>query len=296
MPEPVDVIYTVNGGPRLSRRLDEDPHLALGYESHRSPPPNGDSVAFVDWPFNRERAIDPRRHVDVVKREVPRLAVAPDVDGTWALHESLEIADRLYRYVQDTVIVVPKTVHPAAIPARYRAGLPLADWGSDDARNEIADYRAASTVHFLGGSPARQLAAADVVRPASIDSTAVGKAAAFGDIWTSPATPQYQSGADPWYAAEYGDRVHQAIATQRYSYLDRVLASLRNVVLAWADRYDYRNRITYDDWPAHTPPGISALAYSVAGRAPPPCQHPDCLDLAVPATGYTACTDHHGLV
>lgn len=288
----VDVIYTVNGGVELCRRLDREPHVLLGYESHRSAPPNGERVDFVDWPFNRDFDPDFEDHLDVVKRERPKLAVAPDIENGRSLEDVLELADRMDPYVQDAVIVVPKEAHPGDVPDRYRVGLPLANWGSDDEQNTLEDYAQAGSVHFLGGTPKTQLDAARVVQPASIDSSTIGKAASFGNIWVRPKpTPQYEQGSHPCERSEYGEGPAIYIAKQRYSYLDRVITSLRNIVVAWSDRYGYQDAIEYREWPYNAEAGVSDLAWSMAGRAPPPCQEPDCYELVEGIESYY-CPDH----
>ncbi|QRV15087.1 hypothetical protein JMJ58_19600 [Haloterrigena salifodinae] len=128
-------------------------------------PPERFDVDFVDWPFSKlkKQAVPDvdgawREHLKTVRGERPRYAVAPDADeitGDWDW--VLDRAADLERYAE-TVIVVPKIVHPRDVPGRYRVGLPCQERYGPSPHPWTA-YRDCPEVHLLGGSPVKQVKA-----------------------------------------------------------------------------------------------------------------------------------------
>lgn len=177
----IDVIITANGSTDLSRAAFRGGAL-IGYESGNSRPPDDIPVEFVDWPFTKDD-VSFAEHFEVVKREQPRYAVAPDVEDAGELEQVLHQADLLANHAE-VVIVVPKAVKPREIPERFRVGIPAQErfgglpW-------PVWEYRGCGDVHILGGSPARQQELESYLeRVDSVDSASAAKGAEFGDIWT----------------------------------------------------------------------------------------------------------------
>lgn len=139
---------------------------------------DGVTPAFVDFPFTDPDA-EFADHCAVVERVRPRLTVAPDIEGGRSLPTVVDKADILAEYAE-TIIVVPKSVHPSRVPDRFRVGVPLADFGSGAPWGAWA-YRECSELHLLGGGPARQLRAAQcLTNIKSLDTATLGKVARFG--------------------------------------------------------------------------------------------------------------------
>lgn len=229
----VDTITTVNGGVKPSSAVATSDAL-LGYESGNSRPPADLAVEFVDYPFSKGGDPDERfaQHLEAVRREVPRYAVAPDVDHADNLDAAIEQADQLAEYAA-VVIMVPKGVHPSDIPARFRVGLPLADW---DARTDAldlgsfgdveapklwqwTDYADVGDVHLLGGSPTIQREVAKYgVDVRSVDGSGAFMAAEKGSVW-APSLSRH------WHPAH----------NQDMGLYDRLAATLDNIHAAWND-------------------------------------------------------------
>lgn len=95
----VDVVLTVNGGDEISRAVADSPAL-LGFETGRYRPPDDLSVGFCDWPFTHPNATF-EDHLDIVREERPKYAVAPDVEGDYDLRAVLSLARKLDQYWSD---------------------------------------------------------------------------------------------------------------------------------------------------------------------------------------------------
>lgn len=215
----VAVYATAQGGRETSETI-VDSAARLGYESDQQRPPAQYPVHFVDFPFTDEGASF-QDHLDVVEREQPEIAVAPDVEGDRDPDAVFHQADELANHA-DVVVVVPKSIHPEDVPDRYRVGVPLADYGSD-APWQLPEYADAGDLHLLGGSPTVQMEASKFLRNvASLDGASVFKGAEMGNIW-----------------APKPDRNWHPTGDLQAGYYDRVGRSLDNVVRAWADRYGY---------------------------------------------------------
>ena len=97
----VDIITTVNGG-RDTAVAGLKGGALIGYESANERPPEEIDIEFVDWPFMKveESSVEEvfEEHLEVVKRERPRYAVAPDIDGTTSLYSVLQMAEQLAEY------------------------------------------------------------------------------------------------------------------------------------------------------------------------------------------------------
>jgi hypothetical protein len=207
-----DVIITANGSTDLSRAAFRGGAL-VGYESGNSRPPEEIPVEFVDWPFTKDD-VSFADHLEVVKRERPRYAVAPDVEDAEELDTAISQADRLAEYA-DVVIMVPKSVKPSVIPERFRVGIPAQErfggmpW-------PVWEYRGCGEVHILGGSPKRQKElAAYLQRVDSVDSTSPQKGAKFGDVWTG----------EEWEELDT-------------NYYDRIEQSMNNCLHMWNEKVD----------------------------------------------------------
>lgn len=207
---------TAIGGREMSRAIDRSGAL-LGYEAGNTAPPAG-SVDFIDYPFTSDAPTADR--IETLKAAVsehrPRIAVAPDIEGDMTIERAAAVGDDLHELGADTVVIVPKDVPPAAVPERFRVGLPAAEFGSG-ASHFITDYGETGSegVHILGGSPTEQIELAGYgLDVQSVDGSAVETGAKMYDIWTPDA---------PHWAGVSG-------STDLY---DRVQASLNNVVGAW---------------------------------------------------------------
>lgn len=170
----------------------------------------GYTPSFIDFPFTDPDATF-ADHLRVVRDTKPSLTVAPDIEQGRTLAEVVTKADILSQY-SDSVIVVPKSVHPSEVPDRFRVGVPLADYGSG-APWGAWDYRDCRSLHLLGGGPARQQRAARALPPDRIDSldtATLGKVSRFG-YWNEGTTD----------------------ALDHWDYRRRLRESLTHYVAAW---------------------------------------------------------------
>lgn len=151
-----EIIFTVNGSAKAAERVYRNGAL-IGVKSNNRPPPDHIPVDFVDWPWDKLPELGGNvdvvfeDHVRVVADHEPKYAVAPDVMGDLRLPAALEYADELKRYAE-TVIVVPKSAHPSAVPSEFRVGMPCQDRYGPPPWQWL-EYEEASEVHCLGGSP-----------------------------------------------------------------------------------------------------------------------------------------------
>jgi len=135
---------------------------------------------FLDYPFTNPDSCF-NDHLAAAKRLNPKIAVAPDIEKGLSLSDGLRQADLLSDHA-DTVVVVPKSVHPSEIPQRFRVGLTMANFGSS-APWTLGDYRDCESIHFLGGPPHRQMIAIEHgLAIDSMDSFALGIQAMYG-VW-----------------------------------------------------------------------------------------------------------------
>jgi hypothetical protein len=206
----VDVIVTSSGGQDMPRAAYRGGSL-IGINSSEDRPPDEIPLEFIDWPF-LEDDFEFSTHLDVVKRENPRYAVAPDIQSAEDFDSTIAQADLLNRHAE-VVIVVPKGVKPKRIPSRFRVGLPAQDrFGG--VPHPVWDYRNCESVHILGGSPARQEELSHYVSVKSVDTASPLKAAKFGDVWDSG----------------WEERGH--------NYYDRIERSMLNLMKKWNERVD----------------------------------------------------------
>lgn len=248
MSRSVTVVATAIGGRKLASTIEQSPAL-LGYETARQRPPRRHAVEFCDYPFSRESATF-ADHLEAVEREQPRLAVAPDVEAGRDPATVYAQADELAKHAQ-TVVVVPKDVHPGEVPDRFRVGVPLASFGSD-AGWQWGEYERAGEhagLHLLGGTPHEQLDFAqrvDGVR--SVDGAGVFKGAQMGNVWAP-------SRSRRWHPT--GDQM---------GYYERVSASLANVAEAWRvygadERGEYTTPVERERWEEHAAPAIEEVEH-----------------------------------
>jgi hypothetical protein len=181
-----DVIFTARGSAEASRRVWRT-GTKIGYESQNPRPPDRFSVDFVDWPFSKlEDFSDLKKlfnaHLNVVRSEKPRYAVAPDIDERVSFRDGIEWADELAEYAE-TVIVVPKTVMPVEVPDRFRVGMPCQN-KYDPFPWKWTDYQPVEEVHLLGGSPVVHREIMKYYVPVeSVDTTVPITSAKYGDYW-----------------------------------------------------------------------------------------------------------------
>lgn len=180
-----EVVFTANGSSKASRVARRAGAL-VGMESLNRRPPDDVPVDFIDWPFSKLDEYDDIEalfdaHLDVVRREGPRLAVAPDMDERVGFDRAMRFAEALRPYA-DTVIVVPKVVLPTDIPAGFRIGMPCQDrYGPPPWK--WRHYRRCDEIHLLGGSPVDHRQIIKHVPVASVDTTVPVQSAGFGDYW-----------------------------------------------------------------------------------------------------------------
>jgi hypothetical protein len=167
---------TVQGRSQDTTEAIADSAARLGVESSNDWI-DGYTPRFIDFPFTDPDATF-EDHLSVVRETRPALTVAPDVEKGRTLDEVTRKADQLLEYA-DAVIVVPKDVHPSAVPSRFRVGVTAADFGTS-APWCVWDYRDCGPVHVLGGGPSRQLEIGHHLHVASVDTATLGKECRFG--------------------------------------------------------------------------------------------------------------------
>lgn len=282
-PVSVDVVTTVNGGYFPSLAILRAGGL-VGLRSDNQRPPMEVPIEFVDWPFEDGAFTTERweRHLQLVTREEPRLAVAPDANENIDYGRVLEYADEL-RKVAGTVIVVPKAVHPSEVPDEYRVGMPCQErFGPTPWPWPEYQHAGPKGVHLLGGSPSKHAEIRRYYIPIrSLDTASVVKSAHFGSYW--------QDGG--WNEGDFG----------MYPTLER---SVRGMVEFFNEKPP--SEFTFDlplgmqkklKLPATEPLSDEEwedieLAYRLAGArgARAPCMEPDCTDPMIGETSY--CTAH----
>lgn len=290
--ETVDVCVTVRGRSEDASQGIADGGGLLGIDSAISRPDERFPVEFVDWPFRETTEPSWERHLEVVRREQPTYATAPDVDQGRDPDEVFEFADRLDLYA-DTVVVVPKVIEPRSVPSRFRVGLPFqkafggvslpGEEPGEQQRGagqrqliegqpaatglELADFQDAGDVHVLGGSPAKQRELLQHgIEVGSVDGANIVAYARGGRVWTP--SGQISRGNPEW------------------TFQQRVRASVEWMRAAWNPGARLRPSImpTDEDWL-----DPEAVYDPYISRAPPPCQRPGCVRPSIAATRYTYC-------
>ena len=211
----IDVIVTSCGGDDMPRAAYRS-GARVGMSSAKKRPPEEIPIEFVDWPFLEDGPFDEKwtRHLEVVKRERPKYAVAPDINAVNPYESVIPKADQLRRYAE-VVIVVPKAVPPSRVPDRFRVGLPAQKRFGGNPHN-VWEYRHCPSVHILGGSPKTQFELSNYVQVDSVDTSSPLKAAEFGSVWIG--SPD-NSGSN-W--GEVGS-----------NYYERIERSMNNLFEAW---------------------------------------------------------------
>jgi len=173
----LDFIVTLQNHGEFERAIDNTP-AKIGFTSAHS---NISRIPyFLDYPFTK-RNFTFDEHLTAAKRLKPQIVVSPDVEKGLSLEYAIHQADLLSDHAE-TVIMVPKTVHPTDIPKRFRVGLTMANFGSS-APWLLWDYRNCESIHVLGGGPHRQLIALEHgLAVDSMDSTSLGIYAMYG-VW-----------------------------------------------------------------------------------------------------------------
>lgn len=158
-------VYTTTKGGHDVTAAVADSGARLGVEATNNVP-DGYAVEFVDYPFTAPNATV-ADHIARVKREQPRLTVAPDVEDGITLADAISIGDELHDHA-DAVILVPKECHPSDIPDRFRPAVATQQFGSGTPW-PVWEYDA--PVHILGGSPAEQLRIGRHLEVSSVDTS-----------------------------------------------------------------------------------------------------------------------------
>lgn len=197
----VDVYMTSSGGTGISAAIANS-QAKMGWEPNRCRPPDQYPVQFIDFPFNTG-GMDWDAYREIVAEEKPEIAVAPDIQDTASAADTLAFADQLSEDAE-SVVVVPKEVHPSFIPERFRIGIPAqSNWG-DGAEWPKEAYRGLE-VHVLGGSPRIALEITNHADVRSYDSSSVNKASRFGGVWENGGWTDYPKSTDHY------DRVQESL-------------------------------------------------------------------------------------
>jgi hypothetical protein len=202
-----EVFMTVDGRSRDTTLAIRDSKALFGVESTKNYLNNLATPEFVDFPFTDPSATF-TDHLAAVRTVEPKLTVAPDIEKGRTIESVTKQADQLLEYADD-VIVVPKTVHPTAVPDRFRVGVTAADFGSN-APWSLWAYTETDPVHILGGPPGRQLEIGKTLRVASVDTSTLNQRARYG-MWDGGAVD----------------------APDAYDYRRRLKESLDNYWRAW---------------------------------------------------------------
>lgn len=248
----IDVITTINGGEDTAYAASRS-GVMIGFESGNRRPPDDVPVDFVDWPFTKIEGPEDveaafRNHLDVVKRERPKYAVAPDIDETVGFNEAIGYAVQLKEYCE-IVIVVPKSVHPKDVPQQFRVGMPCQERFGGTPHN-WSEYRDCREVHVLGGHPTKQFETEKYYVPVrSVDTAVPISRARWGDVW------------------EYSDRKFLRKQKGYYGTIEESFSNIWmewngvNVVLGRRQRLKYPKPITgnrhYDEDPLEVADYIS---------------------------------------
>lgn len=183
-----DIILTGNGS-RDSTIAAARGGALIGFESTNTRPPDCLNINFVDWPFQDVRDYGERpsdifdAHLNIVKEEQPKYAVAPDIQGDVKPRDVYAWARTLEQHC-DTVIIVPKTIDPVRVPSRFRVGIPCQNKFAGQYWNTY-DYLACDSVHLLGGSPHLhyELIYGIGIPVESLDTSVPVTSAGWGDSW-----------------------------------------------------------------------------------------------------------------
>lgn len=224
----VETFVTVNGGEGAAWAVTEA-GAQVGFETAQSRPPAEYSVEFCDFPFTDDSA-GYEDHLETVRRERPAVAVAPDLDESRSPAEVYQKADELAQWAE-TVIVVPKSVHPSEVPNRFRVGVPLANFGEDESDTEESerfwecddryggdtlkwswtDFRACDDLHLLGGSPSVQREFSKYVDGvSSVDGASALKGAQVGNVWGPTERRDWHPTGE--YQMGYYARIRQSVS------------------------------------------------------------------------------------
>jgi len=170
-----DVYVTAKGGADVTEAVAQS-KARLGVEATNDVA-NNRNIEFVDYPFTDDNATI-TDHIQRVKKENPRLTVAPDVEDGMTLETAINIGDELAQHA-DSVIIVPKSCHPSEIPDRFRPAVATQKFGTGTPW-PLWEYRECGPIHILGGSPSEQLKTGNYLRVASVDTSWFVQRARFG--------------------------------------------------------------------------------------------------------------------
>jgi hypothetical protein len=193
-------IYFVANGSTEATKAAYRAGARIGFESSNTRPPSTIPVDFVDWPFKQlstNDAVDVfSEYIQTVYQERPTIAVIPDINGDISTEQVFEWAYRIDKYC-DTMIIVPKSIHPSLVPENLRVGIPCQSKFADQPW-EPADYRNCAELHLLGGSPHIHydlIYRHGLTQVESIDTSVPIQSARWGDVW------QLENG-DPYWSTD----------------------------------------------------------------------------------------------
>lgn len=125
-------------------------------------------------------------HVQSVKEDEPKIAVAPDINGERSADYT--VADTLLNHAEN-VVVVPKSISAIDVPDRFRVGVPCQKRFGPVPVRPIWEYQQCTELHLLGGSPLVHSEIIDLVghdRVVSLDTASPIAASGSGKVWGRP--------------------------------------------------------------------------------------------------------------
>lgn len=235
---PPDVVHTAAGSPQVARAVQRAGAI-VGNGTDDVELPDDVRVDFLDWPFDKPYQNWWNKHLARVRRNRPKIVVAPDIQEGTSPESVYEKGDRLLERGAEVVVVVPKDIRPSEVPDKFRVGLPFAKrfgaggvsfsdrlWQDDSGQqatltgdvvrpdhNVLDDFFNVGDVHVLGGAPHDQLR----LRKFPIDIQSLDT-------------------SRPWTYASRGRRVwfrEGQIVWPDLDAYDALEASIRNVMRAW---------------------------------------------------------------
>ena len=155
-----------------------------------------------------------QEHLEAVKQDEPKIAVAPDINSDERIDDSFEQAELLNEYAE-TVVVVPKEINPNTIPSKYRIGVPCQKRFGPVPPRPVWEYLECDDLHLLGGSPLVHKEMMHKVGHDSVNSLDTASpiaASSRGQVWGRPFKHT------EWYESP------------RRSYYERIESSLKHIL------------------------------------------------------------------
>ncbi|SFC21149.1 hypothetical protein SAMN05444422_105291 [Halobiforma haloterrestris] len=195
-----DIIWMANGSTSATYAAYRM-GARVGYTAMNTRPPEDVEVSFVDFPFKRleeaevsvKDVFEP--YLQVVKQEQPEFAVIPDINNGVTFEDALSLAYEVAPHCE-TLIMVPKSVHPSRIPSHIRVGIPCQSKFAESPWS-FNDYRKCEELHLFGGSPHDHFEIVfenGLTQVESMDTSVPISSAQWGDAWTlTPNGPRWKS-------------------------------------------------------------------------------------------------------